>query len=265
MRLFVAMLITLGVASGCTNENTGDIKSATIAPGQAALDIRQFAQIKKIPDKAKQRIDSTYQSYLERSNISNYLLSNDLKEDLELRLVLVEYNNKLVIDAYFNDYLKNLVTKDKVEAFYQETKTDYSQNDYKIHSISEAVRPGISTEEEVKVHFESLLKRIKEGKSFESIAQVKNGDADSEPLPVQSLSGDNIAPELQSVLKQLEVNDVSAPVRTSSGYMLIKLIEKTVTVMPLDEVYPTVEYQLKEKLKVDEYQRLLSLSAESSP
>ncbi len=37
------------------------------------------------------------------------------------------------------------------------------------------------------------------------------------------------------------------------------------TVMPLDEVYPTVEYQLKEKLKVDEYQRLLSLSAESSP
>ncbi len=261
MRLLVTMLITLGVASGCTNENTADINPVTTGPSQATLDIRQFAQIKKIPDKAKQRIDSTYRSYLERSNISNYLLSNALKDDLELRLGLVENNNKLVIDAYFNDYLKNLVTKEKVEVFYQETKDNYSQNDYKIHSISVAVRPGISADEEAKVHIESLLKRIKEGESFEGIAQEKNGDVDSEPLPVQSLSGDNIAPELQSVLKQLEVNEISAPVRTRSGYMLIKLIEKTATAMPLEEVYPTVEYQLKEKLRVDEYQRLLSLSA----
>lgn len=117
----------------------------------------------------------------------------------------------------------------------------------------------------------SIQKALKSGQTFESIARKFSDD------PLSAKHGGQLAwtslnafpPSIQEALKKLKVGEISAPIKTDSGYQLVKL---TGFKKPKVELFETIEAKLKkayvkeqaEKIFNEQTQRLQDLSLQNS-
>ncbi|MBN4053721.1 SurA N-terminal domain-containing protein [Haliea sp. AH-315-K21] len=117
---------------------------------------------------------------------------------------------------------------------------------------------------------ETIKARIDAGESFEDLAAEFSDDAGSAQFggDVGYTTGETFAEEFEAALSQLDVEEVSAPVRTQFGVHLIKLTEITADdVSSFEETRDRIERELQDQLAEDIYiaraEELNNLSFES--
>lgn len=168
-----------------------------------------------------------------------------------------------------NDLLADIeITEEQIQAQYAaELSSLQAQTERRAsHILLEA---GDELEEAL-VQAQDLKARIDNGESFEDLAAEFSIDGGSAQFggDVGYTTGETFAEEFEAALSQLELNEVSDPVRTQFGVHLIKLTEMTENDGPsLAESRERIERELQDQAVEDIYiaraEELNNLSFES--
>lgn len=138
------------------------------------------------------------------------------------------------------------VSDEEIEAHYNENKEQFVQPE-----MAKASHILVETEEKAK----ELLAKIKEGASFEEMAQEHS------TCPSSQAGGDlgefprgSMVPEFEEMTFSMTPGEVSGPVKTQFGYHLIKLVSKTdAAPKSFEEVKNNIAQQLLGKKQQEAY------------
>jgi len=168
-----------------------------------------------------------------------------------------------------NDMLAEVeITEEQIQAQYAaELNTLQAQTERRASHI--LLQAGDELDEAL-AQAQELKNRIDNGESFEDLAAEFSIDGGSAQFggDVGYTTGETFAEEFEAALSQLELNEVSDPVRTQFGVHLIKLTEITENEGPsLEESRERIERELQDQAVEDIYiaraEELNNLSFES--
>jgi peptidyl-prolyl cis-trans isomerase D len=176
-------------------------------------------------------------------DIAAYFAANQsgfMREE-QVKLSYVELNKESLLDEISVD------EADVRKAYDDEVATHQAQIERRAsHILFEA-----STDEEftaAEAEAKAAKARIDAGEDFAALAMElsDDGGSASDGGDVGYTTGDTFAPEFETALQGLEVNQVSEPVRSEFGYHLIKLTEITAAeTAPFEERRAELERTLK--------------------
>lgn len=163
----------------------------------------------------------------------------DKSEDIKKRLENLQ--KQLVIQTYVENKSKSLVTDDQIKALYDEkVAAAKGQEELKARHIlvaSEAEAKKISVD-------------LKKGGDFEKVAKDKSTDKGSgvNGGDLGWFSKEKMVPEFFDATNKLKKGEVSAPVKSSFGWHVIKLEDRrAVKVPPFEESKEALRSELSNK------------------
>lgn len=161
------------------------------------------------------------------------------------------------------------VTDEDVRSWYQAHPKEFAGDEQvRVRHIFVPVPAGASAAEEagVRAQGELILERLRGGEDFAAVArQASKGPSAAEGGELGFVKRGTIQPELEKAAFALEVGQVSALVRTKSGYHLLKVEErKAGGPRPLDEVKDAIRDRLSsERVETYRAQYLAELRKEA--
>ena len=118
------------------------------------------------------------------------------------------------------------VTEEEIDAAYQRQVANASKPQYRVQEIF--IRVDIPEQEaEIRNGMASLWQQIQQGANFQLVAQqISQSPSAAQGGDIGWVQDGQLAPELNSVLRNLQEGQVSQPIRTISGYYLLRLVQR---------------------------------------
>lgn len=235
---------------GCSNDtqNKNDVGASF---SHQSLTKEQFASLANIPEKAEQKREQAFTDFTTRSSIANHLLKNDLKDDLSITRRLVDTKSRIVLDAYFDQYLSGAVTNEAVQNYYSENTHLFSNKEYELSYYEIRMKPGLD-KAKLSLLADALYKELMDKSApvdlekYSALASEKN----------IVLISEHAAPKILKALEGVLEGQYSQPVATNRGIRVFKVQSVKTKPVELEFVKPRIEYKLKQLLKAQEYKRL---------
>lgn len=254
---YIFILLILPALFSCESET---IQSAF----NFELTAEEYAEIKRIPDRAEARKEAAFNSFSERTQIANYLLEGPLKLDVGVQVLAIEAKNKLTIDAYLERFVDSEITEEAIQAFYDENKGDFLHADYHVSHLLIRL-PGTESEQDVEVAFataQELREKLEAGEDFAALVTAHSDDKSTidqggKLSPISTRNGD---PAITEALASLEEEGISQPVRTRLGIQLFRLDAKEEQQIEYESVKDKIAYQLRQEIKEKELARLREIA-----
>lgn len=160
---------------------------------------------------------------------------------------LDKYKDGLKVKAaqvlMINDYVGN--GEDKVKERYEKNKKQYHIA-HILFNVKTGVNKSGTSDEEAKKKADEVLKKIKEGGDFATLAKENSNDtanaAEGGDLGWSSKDDSSFVKEFTDVAFNLEKGQVSDVIKTSFGYHIIKVLD--IREAPYEELKPTLEHKL---------------------
>jgi peptidyl-prolyl cis-trans isomerase D len=166
---------------------------------------------------------------------------NEFMLDEQVSLEYLELDKELIFDEV-------TVTEEQIRQRYDEEQLEYqSQVERRASHILLEALSGEDFEAAITLAGE-LKERIDAGENFEDLAAEYSNDTGSADFggDVGYTTGENFVEEFEQTLLALDVDEVSAPVRTEFGVHLIKLTERSESeIENFDDSRDTLERDLK--------------------
>lgn len=163
----------------------------------------------------------------------------DKSEDVKKRLESLK--KQLVIQTYIESKSKSLVTDEQIKSLYDEkVAAAKGQEELKARHIL------VPTEAEAK----KIAAELKKGGDFEKIAKEKSTDKGSgvNGGDLGWFTKEKMVPEFFEAANKLKKGEVSAPVKTSFGWHIIKLEDRRpLKVPPFDDMKDELRNELSNK------------------
>ncbi|MFA6413197.1 MAG: peptidylprolyl isomerase [Syntrophales bacterium] len=165
----------------------------------------------------------------------------DLKEQLQRQqLVRREIRAKIV------------VTDDEIGEYYRQHRDEYEGREaIRIKQIILPVPPGTdpAIRERARELAESILKRIKNGESFEALAtQFSQGPATAAGGDIGFVEKGNMLPEVEKVALNLDIGGISPVIESPQGFYIIQVVDKRgAGLKPVAEVRQEIQRKLEEE------------------
>jgi parvulin-like peptidyl-prolyl isomerase len=165
----------------------------------------------------------------------------DLKEQLQRQqLVRREIRAKIV------------VTDDEIGEYYRQHRDEYEGREaIRIKQILLPVPPGTdpAIRERARELAESILKRIKNGESFEALAtQFSQGPATAAGGDIGFVEKGHMLPEVEKVALNLDIGGVSPVIDSPQGFYIIQVVDKRGSgLKPITEVRQEIQNKLEEE------------------
>ena len=186
------------------------------------------------------------------------LLDNEL-----VQAELNEFRKEMLISRYFEKFLKEKVTDQAVRNYYNTHAGDYEER--KAHTAHILIRTNRKMKEpERKAKLttaQEAYSQIRSGKDFGEIAKEYSEDKVSAKKggDLGWLKEGSIDPRFSKTVFELEPGAVSKPFETPFGFHIVRLIEgPKVVKRPFDAVAGDIRYQLRNKAKKAELERLMA-------
>ena len=142
-----------------------------------------------------------------------------------------------------NDYVGN--GEDKVKEKYEQNKQQYNIA-HILFNVKTGVNKSGTSDEEAKKKADEVLKKIKEGGDFATLAKENSNDtanaAEGGDLGWSSKEDSSFVKEFTDVAFNLSKDQVSDVVKTSFGYHIIKVLD--IKEASYEELKPTLERKL---------------------
>ncbi|MCK4857585.1 MAG: peptidylprolyl isomerase [candidate division Zixibacteria bacterium] len=155
------------------------------------------------------------------------LTFRDLKVSLRQQITEQIYKERLISRLLS----KVSVTKREVEEFFETYQDSFPEHprSVKLARILLRLKSAEVAQDSLRELAESLAVRIKEGESFEELAKLHSDD-NSAPSggDIGSFHKGDLLPEIEKAALALAPDGVSGVVRTSLGFHIVKLVEKSV-------------------------------------
>lgn len=190
-------------------------------------------------------------AYLEKNKLQFEVPENIKVEYVKLTPTNYESNTE-VKEEEIQEYYKAKIADFREEARYKAShilfRPEQPKPDEKA-SAEEKKKQLSEAENTAKTKAGEILKKIKEGASFEEMAKQHSDDKVSGARggDLGEFPHGAMVPEFEAILNSLKIGDISEPVLTPFGYHIVKLVDKKDEhVKPLSEVKGTIIKALKE-------------------
>lgn len=171
--------------------------------------------------------------------VAQKALADKVDQTPEFAKKLAYYREKLLMEIVLEDVAKKAATEQAIKATYDEAaKNQKPQTEIHAKHIL------VETKEEA----EKALKRIMGGEEFAKVAKEVSKDPGAEGGDLGWFTKDRMVPEFAEAAFNLEVGQVSDPVKSPFGWHIIEIIDKREkTFPPLDQVKDQVTRYVVQK------------------
>ena len=178
------------------------------------------------------------------------------------KVELNEFRKEMLISRYFEKLLKEKVSDQAVQNYYNTHAGDYEEQ--KVHAAHILVRLNKKmSEPERKAKLttaQEAYSQIRSGKDFAEVAKDFSEDKVSAKKggDLGWLKKGSVSPQFSKTLFELDTGDISEPFETPFGFHVVKKIEgPTVVKNPFSSVAGDIRYMLRNKAKRAEMERLM--------
>jgi parvulin-like peptidyl-prolyl isomerase len=193
----------------------------------------------------------------ERRHVLDRLIDEELLVQRGLALGLARQDRRVradltstVIDGVVSEVSEHQPSDDELAAFYDRNR-DFFAGPGRVRVRQVFVRASATTDDAALARAQEAARRLRAGEGVAAVASAL-GDAPISPPPDVLLPPSKLLEylgptALRSALA-LGVDEVSEPVRSSSGYHVLQMVERQAdTLPPLDEIRPQVSAEFRRR------------------
>ncbi len=255
--LFVFVLFSCFDGDKTPNLATINGKSITRAQFDAYL------KFKRLPTKDKKYRQRLLEQYIEREALASVVENEDLLDKKLIHAELNEFRKEMLISRYFEKYLKDKVTDQAVRNYYNTHASDYEERKAHVAHILIRTNKKMSEPERMAklTTAQDAYSKVRSGKDFGEIAKDYSEDTVSAKKggDLGWMKEGSIGPLFSETIFDMKPGNVSEPFETTFGFHVVKLIEgPKIVKRPFDGVKGDIRYQLRNKAKKAEMERLMS-------
>lgn len=251
-------ILAASVLAACSEEKVAtetNKTSPTIKRGDVTFE--QYIEAKKIPDTAKDRQQKAFENFQERSAIANYILQKPLSDDAEVRLAYLETKNHLVINHYFDKFLKEKLSDDNLKQYFEANKTAFAKSEYMVSQLLLKITPAMD-DDTIQKKLDMIISDYNQGENFAQLAEKYAVDVLlSENI---EMTEKNTKPDVFQLLSGLKKDEISQPIASNRGIKLLQLVDRHVQDINFEEAKGQVKYAVKAQAKKEEWVRLQALA-----
>ncbi len=258
--IILAVAIALSI-SGCDSASPVLATVNDNAITQAQFDA--YVKLKRLPVKNEKRRDAILDNYLEREAMANLIANSDLLEKELINAELNEFRKEMLISRYFEKFLKENVNEQAVQNYYANHAEDFQHRKVHVAHILVRSAPNLSeTERQARLTTaQEAYSKLMTGKDFEQVAKDYSEDKVSAKKggDLGWLKEGAIDPLFSSTVFGLEKGKFSEPFETPFGFHIVKVVEEpTIVKRPFEAVKGDIRYQIRNKAKNAELDRLIT-------
>ena len=209
--------------------------------------------LSEAPEKEKEKVRQRWIDYLiETTVFSREARKAGLDKDAEVANEIKGRTDEILSNSFIKKFIegKVQVSDKEIADYYQSHQEEFGSPvpvNVKVKTIL------VKTKEEA----ENILKELREGASFDTLAKEKSIDPSASQGGVINWFGKGEKdPELEKAAFSLEKDKVSDVIKTADGYQIIKVIDKRGGgISTLPEVKKKITMKLKTQKMKDEKQR----------
>jgi peptidyl-prolyl cis-trans isomerase C len=222
-----------------------------------------YLKFKRAPADDQKRRRMLLDQYLEREALAAAIEKAQLLDQELIAAELNEFRKEMLISRYFEKFLKDKVTEQAVQNYYNTHAADYEQRmAHGAHILIRTNKAMGETERKVKLTTaQEAYSKIRAGQDFGEIAKDYSEDKVSAKKggDLGWLKEGSFDARFSKTLFGLDPAAVSEPFETPFGFHVVKLIEgPKVVKRPLSAVAGDIRYQLRAKAKKAELERLVA-------
>ena len=262
VRYFI-LITVIALILGCSSDNS-DVLATVNGRDVTTQEFGAYLTFKRIQVRDDKHKAALLKQYLERDALSQAIESKyDEAAKITAAAELDDFRRQMNISRYFEKYLKDAVTDQKIQNYYATREDQYS--DTKVHvahilirlkkGMTEAERKAkltTATEAWSKLKASGDMKKITDDYSEDRISAKKSGD-------LGWLKKGSIDPAFSKKIFEMKKGEISEPFETSFGYHIVKIIEEPKVVKkPFEAVKGDIRYQLRQQVKQAELESLKS-------
>lgn len=258
-KIILIMIATL--LTGCFGDN-GEIIATVNGRDVTADDFNAYIEFKRIHIRDDKHRVAIMEQYLNRDALSQAIENQlDEKQKVAAAAELDEFRRQMNISRYFEKYLKDAVTEQKISNYYATNEAQYSDTKVHVAHVLFRLKKGMTeAERDAKLTTATeAWSKIKAGEDFGKIADDYSEDRISAKKggDLGWLKKGSIDPKFSMKIFDMNKNDISEPFETSFGYHIVKIIEQPKTVKkPFEAVKGDIRYLLRQQTKDAELDRL---------
>ena len=257
----ISLTVLFAVIAGCSSD---DEIAEVNGKGITKREFDAYLKYKRIPGDQATQVAAELDRYLEREGIADVIEDQDLLDKTKINVELNEFRKQMVISRYMEEFLRKNVTQDAVKNFYAANMDRYESK--KTHVAHILFRTNSKTSESEKQGILTLAQeaysKINAGEDFAKIAEKY-----SEDIATAKKGGDlgwlaegAIDPIFSATVEKMKAGEVSLPFATPFGFHIVKVLEEPQVVrQPFEKASGNIRYELRQKAKEAEYERLHSL------
>lgn len=258
------ILITITTLLFACSAEQGDVIATVNGRDITAEEFNAHVSFKRIHIRDDKHRAALLEQYLERDALSQVIESKyDAAAKTAAAAELDDFRRQMNISRYFEKYLKDTVTDQKIKNYYASNKDQYS--DTRVHvahvlfrlkkNMTEAERKAkltTATEAWSKLKANGDMKKIVDDYSEDRISAKKAGG-------LGWLKKGSIDPAFSKKIFEMKKGEISEPFETSFGYHIVKIIEEPKVVKkPFEAVKGDIRYLLRQQTKQVELENLKS-------
>lgn len=264
MKKFILIIIAT-LLMACSGEQ-GEVIASVNGKDITSNEFDTYLAFKRIQVRDEKHRAALLSQYAEREALS-VVIENGLDEKAQAanRAELESFKQQMIISRYFDSFLKDAVTEQKIKNYYATHEDQYSDTRVHIAHVLFRLKKGmaeserkakltIATEAWSKLKASGDLKKIADDYSEDRISAKKGGD-------LGWLKKGSIDPAFSKKIFEMKKDEISEPFETSFGYHIVKIIdEPKVVKKPFEAVKGDIRYQLRQQIKNVELERIKSLA-----
>jgi peptidyl-prolyl cis-trans isomerase C len=252
-------------ACGNGNGNNEQPPRVAVVNGKTVTkaEFAAYLKFKRVPTDDQKRRQMLLDQYLEREALASAIAKTRLLDQELIAAELNEFRKEMLISRYFEKFLKDNVTEQAVQNYYNTHANDYEERRaHAAHILIRTNKAMSETERKVKLTTaQEAYSKVQAGQDFGKVAKDYSEDKVSAKKggDLGWLKEGSIDARFSKTLFALEPGTFTEPFETPFGFHVVKLIEgPDVVKRPLSAVAGDIRYQLRAKAKQAELERLMS-------
>ena len=218
---------------------------------------------KRINPEQTDRVAAEFENYIEQTALAQAITESGELNEAELNAEVDAFKKQIMISRYMSAYLDKAVNSVAIENYYNANQDEFSNKQAHVAHIVFRVHNAMTDAEKQAAQQQArdVLAKLSKGEDFAALAKARSDDVYSAEKggDLGWVSANAIDPAFSEALFGLEPGQTSDVIKTQYGYHIIRLLDPVKTqIAPLSQVEGDIRYQLRQKAKQAETERLLS-------
>ena len=259
--ILLPLLVITGLLAACTQEQ-GEVIATVNGKAITESEFDAYLKNKRLHVRNDKHRLALLEQYASREALSRVIENGlDAQAKAANQAELESFRRQMVISRYFDNYLRQAVSEEKISNYYATHQDQYSDTRMHVAHILFRLKKGMSeTERKARLTLaHEAWSKLKAGEDFGKVANDYSEDRISAKKggDLGWLKQGAISPVFSKKIFAMKKGDVSEPFETAFGYHIVTVLDgPRVVKKPFEAVKGDIRYQLRQQARQAELERL---------